>query len=130
MELIIGLLGTGIGAGVMAIVQKVLDRKWAKEDKHEAKTDKLDEYNKHLDKIDTKLDKAIDEIGHVKAANKSILSDRIKSLGTQYLDAGEIGFEDRRNLHNLHDAYHNHSGGNGDYDILMRDIDNLPLKHN
>lgn len=128
-EFLIGFLGTGIGAGVMALIQMIVNRKWQKEDKQEAKTDKLEGIEKRLNKIDSKLDTAIDEVGHVKAANKSILSDRIKWLGTKYLEEGEIEFEDRRIMHDLHDAYHNHSGGNGDYDILMREIDELPLKH-
>ena len=120
-ELIIAFLGTGIGAGIMVIAQMLLNRKWQKEDKKEAKKDRTEE-------IITKLDQLSADVKHVKAANKSILSDRIKWLGTKYLDDGEIEFEDRRNLHDLHDAYHNHCGGNGDYDILMRDIDALPLK--
>lgn len=119
---IIGFLGTGVGAGIMVIVQMLLNRKWAKEDKKEAKADRTGE-------ILTKLDNLAVEVNHVKAANKYILSDRIKMLGTQYLEAGEIDFEDRRILHNLHSAYHDHCGGNGDYDILMREIDDLPLKH-
>lgn len=129
MEFIIGLLGTGIGAGIMVIVQMLLNRKWAKEDKQEAKTDKLDELSEKLAGVETKLDSAIVALDHVKAADKSILSDRIKWLGTRCLEAGEIEFEDRRILHELHDAYHNHCGGNGDYDILMREVDELPLKH-
>lgn len=129
MEFIIGLLGTGIGAGIMVVVQMLLNRKWAKEDKQEAKADKLDKLSEKLAALEEKLDSAIEDLGHVKAADKSILSDRIKWLGTQYLEAGEIEFEDRRILHELHDAYHNHCGGNGDYDILMREVDELPLKH-
>ena len=129
MEFVIGLLGTGVGAGIMVIIQMLLNRKWAKEDKQEAKADKLDELTARLDKMDSKLDSAIVDLSHVKAADKSILSDRIKWLGTRYLEAGEVEFEDRRILHELHDAYHNHCGGNGDYDILMRDVDELPLKH-
>ena len=120
-ELIIAFLGPGLGAGIMVIAQMLLNRKWQKEDKKEAKKDRTEE-------IITKLDQLSADVKHVKAANKSILSDRIKWLGTKYLDDGEIEFEDRRNLHDLHDAYHNHCGGNGDYDILMRDIDALPLK--
>lgn len=129
MEFLIGLLGTGIGAGVMVIVQMLLTRKWAKEDEQEAKTDKLDKVTERLTALEEKLDSAIVDLGHIKAADKSILSDRIKLLGTQYLEAGEIEFEDRRILHELHVAYHNHCGGNGDFDILMRDVDELPLKH-
>ena len=128
-ELIIGILGAGIGGGIMTIIQMCLNRKWAKSDKQEEKADNFNAINKRLDLFDKKLDNAITDIGHVKVADKAILSDRIKWLGTKYIEAGEIEFEDRRNLHDLHDAYHNHCDGNGDYDILMREIDELPLKH-
>lgn len=129
MEIIIGILGAGIGGGIMAIVQLCLKRKWEKEDKKEAKSESIGAIVKRLDQMDTKLDAVSTDVGHVKIAEKAILSDRIKWLGTSYLEANEIEFEDRRNLHDLHDAYHNHCGGNGDYDILMREIDALPLKH-
>lgn len=127
-DFVIGLFGTGIGAGIMVIIQMLLNRKWAKEDKQEAKDDMLNELSVRLDSLDAKLDSAIKDLGHVKAADKSILADRIKWLGTTYIEAGEIEFEDRRILHELHNAYHNHCGGNGDYDILMKEIDALPLK--
>ena len=128
MEFVIGLLGSGIGAGLMVILQMVLKRKWEKEDKHDEKTKKLNDLSKRLIDIDSKLDILADDVSHVKSANKSILSDRIKWLGTKYLEAGEIEFEDRRILHNLHSAYHDDCGGNGDFKILMENVDSLPLK--
>lgn len=128
MEFVIGLLGSGIGAGLMVIIQMLLKRKWAKEDQHDEKTEKLNDLSTRLIDIDTKLDGLANDVSHVKSANKSILSDRIKWLGTKYLEAGEIEFEDRRILHNLHDAYHDDCGGNGDFKILMKNVDSLPLK--
>ena len=128
MEFAIGLLGSGIGAGLMVIIQMLLKRKWAKEDKYDEKAKKLDDLSQRLIDIDSKLDDLSDDVSHVKSANKSILSDRIKWLGTKYLEAGEIEFEDRRILHSLHSAYHDDCGGNGDFKILMESIDSLPLK--
>lgn len=106
----------------MSIIQLIMKRHWEKADRAENKQDRQGE-------ILSKLETLSEDVGHVKAANKAILSDRIRYLGERYLTAAEISFEDRRNLHNLHEAYHDHSGGNGDYDILMREIDELPLKH-
>lgn len=58
---------------------------------------------------------------------KVSLLDRIQHLGRSYLKVGEIDFDDRRRLHQMHTAYHN-LGGNGDLDTLMEDVDELPLK--
>lgn len=130
MELIIGILGGGaVGAGIMTLIQMCVKRKWDKEDKEAAKTDELAGIKTSLSSIDARLKTATDDLAHVKSANKAILEDRIKWLGEKYLSEQEIDFEDRRILHNLHNAYHNDCGGNGDYDCLMRDIDELPLKH-
>lgn len=128
MEFAIALLGTGIGAGIMAIIQLILNRKWAKEDRKEAKNDKFDKLDKQLEEMNRKLDTLTADMENLKIADKAILSDRIKYLCGKYLEDGEISFEDRRNLHDLHDAYHNHCGGNGDYDMLIKEIDELPLK--
>lgn len=128
MEHLYTLLGTGFGAGLVVIIQKILERKWTKEDRTEAKEDKLDKLEKKLEEMDEKLQELSEDVGHVKSAEKAILSDRIKWLGTRYLEAGEIEFEDRQILHQLHDAYHDDCGGNGDYKILMGDINELPLK--
>lgn len=127
-EFIIGVLGAGIGAGIMTIIQMFIKRKWSKEDKQEEKEDKLAALTAQLEDVNKKLDALSQDVGHVKIANQSILSDRIQWLGTRYLEDGEIDFEDRRILKNLHNSYHDHCGGNGDFDELMKDIYALPLK--
>lgn len=128
MEVIIGVLGAGVGAGTMTLIQMFVKRKWAQDDKQEEKTDKLDKLEKRLDEIDKKLKVLSDDIVHVKNADRAILSDRIKWLGERYLEAKEIEFEDRRVLNQLHDAYHNDCNGNGDYKNLMKAVNALPLK--
>lgn len=129
MDILIGVLGAGIGAGLMSLIQLIVKRKWEKEDKNADKQDQYDELTERLGQIEEKIATLSEEVGHVKMADQAILSDRIKWLGTKYLEEGEIEFEDRRILHQLHNAYHNHCGGNGDFDILMQDVDALPLKH-
>lgn len=129
VEFIIGVLGAGVGAGIMSLIQMRLKRKWEKEDKQEAKADTLAEIKAQLAALNKKIDSVAEDVAHLKVAEKASLSDRIKWLATRYIEAGEVEFEDRRNLHWLHDAYHNHCGGNGDYDLLMEEVDDLPLKH-
>jgi hypothetical protein len=61
-------------------------------------------------------------------ALKYILYDRIRYLGQEYINDGEIDFDDRRILNAMHEAYHDGLHGNGDLDNLMRDVNALPLK--
>lgn len=129
MEILYGILGAGVGAGVMTIIQMMIKRKWAKADRQEEKADKVGNLEKRLAEMDAKMSITLNELSHVKAANKVILADRVKWLGTKYVEAGEIDFEDRRIIRELHEGYHDHCGGNGDYDLLMKAIDKLPLKH-
>lgn len=56
-----------------------------------------------------------------------ILMDRIRYLGQEYIKDGEVDFDDRRLLNQMHSVYHNTLGGNGDLDILMKEVDKLPL---
>ncbi len=58
-----------------------------------------------------------------------MLLDKILCLGQKYIDEEEIDFDDRRRLRAMHDVYHNGLKGNGDADLIMNGIDNLPLKH-
>lgn len=61
-------------------------------------------------------------------ALKYILFDRIRYLGREYIERGEIDFDDRRILNAMHRVYHDGLGGNGDLDKLMTDVNCLRLK--
>lgn len=56
MELLIGILGAGIGSGIMAILNSALQRKWKKDDAKDVHQDavlaRLDEVEKRLDKME------------------------------------------------------------------------------
>lgn len=49
MELLIGVLGAGIGSGIMAIVQAVIQRKWKKDDQQDVILAKLDTITARMD---------------------------------------------------------------------------------
>ena len=102
MDFVIGLLGAGIGSGVMAILLAWLNRKWAKEDKHD---DKLD---------------------NVVTAQKLVMLDRCRFLAKQYIAAGWIALEDKEHLIEMHKAY-KALGGNGHLDTIMKEADRLPV---
>ena len=61
-------------------------------------------------------------------ALKYILLDRIMYLGQCYIVAGEVSFDDRKRLRDMHTSYHEKLGGNGDADAVMKAVDALPLK--
>lgn len=68
------------------------------------------------------------DIEALKSGQKWLLYDRIRYLGQHYISAGSVDFDDRRILNEMHKVYHNGLGGNGDLDVLMRDVNALPLK--
>lgn len=102
MELVIGVLGAGIGSGVMAIIHAYLNRKW------------------------TKADKQDDRLDNIVEAQKLIMLDRVRYLGKTYIAANGISLEDKETLHEMHKAY-KALGGNGHLDTVMEEVDHLPL---
>ncbi len=64
----------------------------------------------------------------LKAGLKWVLYDRIRFLGQKYINDGSVDFDDRRILNEMHKSYHDGLGGNGDLDVLMREVNELPLK--
>ena len=63
-------------------------------------------------------------------SQKIVMLDRIRYLGQKYVSAGEIDFDDRRILNAMHESYHAGLGGNGDADVIMREVTALPLRKN
>lgn len=70
------------------------------------------------------LEKKVDGLS---VGQKSILHDRIKWLGMAHVNAHCIDIDDRRDLIEMHKAYHA-NGGNGNLDMLMEEVEKLPLK--
>lgn len=99
-SLIIGILGAGIGSGVMSILQACLNRKWQKEDKHDARVDALVE------------------------AQKVTMIDRVRYLSKSYIKQGCVTLEDKENLKEMYAAYKN-LGGNGHLDTPMSEVEKL-----
>lgn len=102
MELVIGVLGAGVGGGIMSIILAALQRKWAKEDKHDGRIDALVN------------------------AQKVLMIDRVRWLGNQYIRNKQITISDKDTLSDMYKAY-KALGGNGHLDVVMREIDKLPV---
>ena len=101
-EILIGILGAGVGAGAMSILQAWLTRRWAKSDKDESKLDA------------------------VVTAQKLIMLDRVRYLGKKYISEREIALEDKETLVDMHKAY-KALGGNGHLDTVMEEVERLPI---
>lgn len=57
-----------------------------------------------------------------------LLYNEIKSLGLQYIAAGEIAAEDLEDLERTHKVYHDKLDGNGYLDDIMHKVRKLQLK--
>ena len=142
-EVLLGILSGGVAVALVKAIEGIvtwhLNRKAAKEDKAEAKADKTTELgdavaefkqaeaekNKELEET---LEELKQQIKPLSDAIRFILLDRILYLGQSYIAKGEISFDDRKRLRDMHDAYHNGLHGNGDADLIMQGVDELPLK--
>lgn len=112
------IVASGIIGLVFGFVQQItmwkLNRKASKEDQAEL----------HIEERIKNLEAKVDGLS---VGQKSILHDRIKYLGMGYVAAHCIDIDDRRDLLEMHKAYHA-NGGNGNLDILMEEVEKLPLK--
>lgn len=73
-------------------------------------------------------DKTEDKDAALKQGMKLLLADKIQYLGLKYIEEGEITFSNRKMLNDMHSTYHNGLGGNGDFDGLMKEVNELPIK--
>ena len=133
------------GAGGLALINIIQERwrvryqrKAEKEDRVEERTDKLNEISKQLTDFIRKQDevnkKAEDRFAEMEKSDSAqvealryVLLDRILYIGKSYIKHGEVTFDDRKRLREMHDVYHNRLGGNGDAKKIMDAVDELPL---
>ena len=131
--LLLALIGGGAGA---ALINAIHDRwKWKaarkaqKEDKAAEKDDKVAELTKLVETLVKNQAEMTKQIEALQNAEKCVLLDRIIYLGQSYIASGEVDFDDRKRLRDMHNSYHNGLRGNGDADQIMRAVDALPLKN-
>ena len=143
---LVGITAFIFGAGGLAIINIIqkrwemkFDRKAKKEDKAEEKNDKLDdlskqfaEYAKKQEQFNQELLARVEKLEEQNDAQNEgmryTLLDRILYLGKHYINDGEVSFDDRKRLGDMHTVYHNRLGGNGDADAIMDGVYDLPLK--
>ena len=101
-SLVIALIGAVTGSGVSSVVIALLQRKWAKQDKHDERVDAL------------------------VTANKVLMIEKVRSLGKKYIATGEIHLEDKENIQEMYAAY-KALGGNGHLDMVMEEVKHLKV---
>ena len=126
MEIFVAIITGGALVAIIEGVREFLswrrNRKAIQEDRKEAKKDsETDGLKLKMDALESKVDVLVQ-------SQKFILFDRIRFLGQAYIEAGEIDFDDRRILNDMHRSYHDGLQADGDLDALMDEVNHLPLK--
>lgn len=131
--ILLALIGGGTGAALVNAFfngwKFKAERKAKKEDRMEQKEDKLGKLTELVEELTRQQKESAEQIEALREAQKCVLLDRVIWLGQGYIRAGEIDFDDRRRLREMHSAYHHGLGGNGDADAIMKAVDALPLKN-
>lgn len=122
--------GGGIGVtAINAIHQRSmhkLERKERKEDA-EAAEESL-RLQERLQEVEQRLQEMRERSDAERVAIRYLLYYQIRQMALNYIADGEVDFDDRRILRDMHTSYHTGLGGNGDLDKLMEAVDQLPLK--
>lgn len=125
-EVLLCLLSGGVAAAVIKAAESLitwkLNRKAAQEDKEDNKKELA------LKNEQAVVEQLKTEVASLRLGERVILRDRIRYLGRVYIKSGEINFDDRQDLVDMHSVYHTELGGNGNLDGLMKDVMDLPLK--
>ena len=103
INLVIGILGAGIGSGIMMIVHALLQRKWQKEDRS---TEKMDAQTEAL---------------------KVIMIDRVRELGKEFIKQHYISLDDKKTLKEMYHAY-KRLGGNSHLETIIDEVNKLEVR--
>ena len=103
MEALNSFLSAGIGAGFMAIVNTIISHRLKKNDKEDERMVALTE------------------------AQKLLMQDKVRYLGSKFIEEKKISLENKEMLQAMHKAYQN-LGGNGHLDTVMAEVDKLPIE--
>ena len=123
------------GAGGLALLDLLrerwkfhAERKALKEDRAEEKVDNMKKLTDSVEAVRKEQEEQGAQLDALRDAMKCVLLDRIIYLGQKYIEDGEVDFDDRKRLRDMHTSYHKGLNGNGDADAIMKAVDALPLK--
>ena len=116
------------GATGVAIVNAIFGVwKWKAERKAKIEDRADEDLSARVEELASKQQEAGEQLAALHDGLKCILLDRIIYLGQSYINHGEVSFDDRKRLRDMHNSYHDGLGGNGDADAIMSSVDSLPL---
>lgn len=119
VEILVSAAAGAFVTGVFTVIVWTLNRKAAKEDKQAAKDEKESKaLEERLRNIEACMEALI-------VAERRSYYDRIKTLGKEYLAAGEISTEDLEDFLEMHKIYHGPLEGNGFLDGIVKDVRHL-----
>ena len=107
-EAVIALMSGGIGAAVAAGIMSIVIYK--------------------IQRADAMADESERRDSAEGMALRYIMLFIIRWQATEFIQRGSITWDERKMLHKWHGLYHNGLGGNGDADLLMAAVDNLPME--
>ena len=102
MEELNMLLSAGIGAGIMQIVNTVINHRLKKNDKED------------------------ERITAIIEALKLLMQDKVRYLGSKFIEEEKISLENKEMLKGMHKSYQA-LGDNGHLDTVMEEVDRLPI---
>jgi len=126
MELLVPILTGGAAVAVIKIMDNVL--MWLLNRKAKLNDDGKNAEAERLKRLEDELEKLAEGFQILKNALRVNSHDRIKYLGRKHIENGEVSFDDREDLIEMHDVYHNDLGGNGNLDNIMKQVMDLTLK--
>lgn len=107
MDVLIAIIGGGVGAAVVTVVGQIIIAKQARRFQQE--------------------DRRVDDMAALKEGISWLLYDRILYLSRKYIDRGWLSLEDLKVIKEQHRIYHDRLGGNGYLDKVMAAVEALPL---
>ena len=110
------ILSSAVLVSLIELLKFLLSRVFQKSD---AKSSKQTAFESKINK----------DILSLNTALQMSLRNEIRQLCRRYIREGEVDFDERGDLLELHQAYHN-LGGNGNLDTDIKTVKDLPLKTN
>lgn len=131
--LLLAIVGGGVGVAIVNAINERwkwrAERKAKKEDMAQQKGDKVDRLTNQVEELKRQMEESDRQLDAMKEAMRCMLLDRIIHLGQSYIRDGQVDFDDRKRLRDMHKSYHFGLDGNGDADNIMKSVDALPLKN-
>lgn len=125
MDFLLAILSAGIGAGLMAIVRDLIQRKWKKADQREEEEEKKEEAT--ITELRDEMRNLTKVVSSVVTAQRATMVERIRYLGLCYIGQGKISMEDKIQLKKMNDAYRQLPDANGDTKPIMSEVEKLPV---